>query len=126
MNSLDKYELWAMWVANDGRVKQRNMIAKAMEDGQCIFGSPGRCLEGETIEDLVEQAVSSMAGLGGKEKLRAECLRLQYGAGCQWALRIAPAGLAKKAGVSVATFYRHVEKAKHYVDNYISMKRLAS
>ncbi len=113
------YEMWAMWCANSGEIRQTSMTGKMIENaGFLTFGSAtGK--DPECFESKIESIVSK---LFMENPEAANALRVHYGAKDWKDARKSPAAKARKCGVSLSKYYRLVNAAKKYVDSKINLR----
>lgn len=134
-NDLDSaLELWARWCFQGGALVSsgRSMLAKLIDNkGEIFFGGSGGSSEpADSLEAKIEAAVLAMFAV---EPMRADVLRLEYGAGW-WQVaerrRIEgydPRGVgqfenAHALGISLRTYSRRLAEARETIETTLGAK----
>lgn len=134
-NDLDgALELWARWCFQGGELASagRSMLAKLIDNkGEIFFDGGGGSTEPvDSLEAKIESAVVAMFAL---EPMRADVLRLEYGAGW-WQVAdrrkiegYDPRGVgqfenAHALGISLRTYRRRLAEARKIVETTMGAK----
>lgn len=119
-----RLDAWARWVIAGGQEKAApSLLARWMAGkGHIVFGG-GSSAPGDVIETVIEAAVMQMFAEGPLGQLRADVLRLEFGAGShQVAQRRgihgfdprtrSQAKMAEALGITYRTYRRRLAEAK--------------
>lgn len=123
---------WARWVVSGGQEKAApSLLARWMAGkGHIVFGS-GSSDPADVIETIIESTVMRMFAADALGELRADVLRLEFGAGShQVAARRAIKGfdprthsqakMAEAMGITYRTYRRRLAEAKKTVNDAIN------